>query len=590
MKKIVLIALVALVIPCSGQTITQKVPVTAQYVFTLNTPNILSKMSLVEMGKLPIVHEAVQKFVRQRKGARRSRDMQNQDRDYDLNGLGFDFKQASYAFVETTDSVTYIGYLVALNDKAAFEALNDSSMKMVNIGKKVKAIGKRKELIVWNKKMALFIGATKKSSYFREHPEVYERYGMEPDTSGSNYYNHYGRYDDQNEIVKIWLKDKAKNIFAKKSKKIGPHKFTKYTDNKAACSVWSSSGSFYSQYMNMIGGILDPKNGTQFPGGDLVYHMYINEKDITMKSSITLEEKDFSSYQNIFNNKVNPKFFDYIDADHFLSYYSQAYSVQGALEEVPHLVNSYLGNHFDKWGIQESVDLLAVVLDEEAIGKVVVGDAMLILTDIGEEEVTYIDYEWDEDYILRKEVEKTKKELMPEFLYMMSTKDEASVHKIFKLSMKANKKRFTKEDGYYQLIPYRNAPFKVYFVVKNGIIFMVNAKAQLDAILSDKAIKRLDAATIKSIIDSPLMMAVDGKRIVENVPRTKATTPRKEREQKMLEYTQENIGSLTVKQNFPTKNALSAEVIYSFTNGAGNGLKYFMHFINDLYEIEKKRE
>ncbi|PCJ24400.1 MAG: hypothetical protein COA97_09790 [Flavobacteriales bacterium] len=452
MKKHAIMALiVAFVIPCSGQKLAQKIPSNAQYVFTLNTPNMLRKMSMVEMEKLPIVHDAVEAFSRDRRGYRRKNDPSSTQKYLGLAGLGFDFNQSSYAFVETTDSVTYFGFIIALNDKVAFEALNDSSMKSMNIGKKVKAIGKRKELIAWDKKMALFIGVSKKSSYFREHPEIYERYNMPADTSSKKRYSYYGRYDDQNKILKIWLTDKAKSIFAKKSKKIKPHKFTEHTDNNAACSIWSSSGSFYSQYMNMIGGILDPKNGTEFPGGDLVYHMYINEKDITMKSSITLEEKDFTSYQNIFNNKVNPKFFDYIDADHFLSYYSQAYSVQGALEEVPHLVNNYLGSNFDKWGIQESVDLLAVVLDEEAIGKVVVGDAILILTDIGEQEITYIDYEWDEDYIERKEIEKTKKEVVPEFLYMMSTKDEASVHKIFKLSMKANKKRFTKKELYNHL-------------------------------------------------------------------------------------------------------------------------------------------
>lgn len=583
MKKLILIAAVALIVqPCLGQKLISKIPDNAQYVLTVNTPNILSKMSMAEMEGLPVVKQMVKEFV---KGRKYYKSYNSADERLGLKDLGFDFNKKSYAFMEPTDSVMYFCYLVPLNSVSKFVALNDSSMHQIYNKKGLKIIAGRTDMVAWNKKTALFITGTKQKSYFKDHPDIYSRYGMGADTTKK--YNYYSKYKEQKEIVKIWMKDKVIDIFAKK-KKTPPHRFLEYTDNDAAMSIWSSSKDFYSHYLGIYSGIKMPtiSKASYFPGGDMIYHAYINESDITLKSAIKLDDAGVKSYEKIFNNQLNPKFFDYIDNDKFLSYYSNAFSVTGVLEEVPNFINTYLGASLDKYGVKESIELVSVILDEEAIGKVVVGDAIMVLTDLSSREKTYTAYEWDENYTERTEVTKTKEETIPGFLYMMSTKDERSVENIIKLSMKANKK-LVKKEGYYELDLYRNAPFKMYFVVRDGIVFMCNSEQQLQDILTNKKVNRIPPNVIASISSASFQAFVDGKRIMDEIPEPQGSSKRSEKDKKMWKHAKESVGSLSVKQNLSAETGLTSEFVYSFTSKEKNSLTYFFHFINEIYMIDK---
>jgi hypothetical protein len=580
MKNSILITIAILsVITTFGQKIATKVPTEAQYVLTINTPNMLTKMSVKEMSELPVVNKAVNSFV---KGRKYYDAFSDADKSLGINDLGFDYTTPAYFFVQSTDSITYFGYLIQLNDVSKFEALNDTSMKMLKNTKNLKVIGSNNQIIAWNKTTALFLSSSKDYTYFEKRPKIYANYGITIDTNNYSY-NYYNFYNEQDEIAKIWMQQKASAVFAKKSNKKAPAEFLSYADNNAALTMWSSPQSLYTQYMGVLGGLADP--AANFPGGDVVYHAYLNEKDVTLKSTIKLDDKARKSYNNMLGNQLNPKFFNYIDADKNLSYYSYAYSVKGLLEEMPNLINNYLGSSFNEWGIQESVDLLSVVIDEEAIGKVVCGDGILVLTDIGSKEMTYTEYEWDENYINKTEVTKTKDEIVPEFLYMLSTKDEESVEKIFKLSMKGNKK-LIKEKGFYSLELYKNAPFKMYFVVKDGIVFMCNSEKQLETILSNKKVKALSEEQIKTISTVPLSVYLDGKQIMDKIPEFKTDSERRSKNKKMLDYAKENIGSLAVQQKIQGEG-LVLEAKYAFTKDAVNSLKYFMYFFNDIYLIDK---
>lgn len=580
MKKLILLAItVTSFTTVFSQKLATKVPAQAQYVLTVNTPNMLTKMSVEEMNGLPVVTKAVNGFVRSRKYYDAYSDA---DKSLGINDLGFDYNTPSYFFVQSTDSITYFGYIIQLNDLAKFEALNDTSMKVIKNTKNLKVIGSNSQVIAWNKTTALFLSGTKNYPYFESRPEIYANYGLTVDTSNYSY-NYYNFYEEQDKISQIWMERKAATILAKKKKKGPAAEFLSYADNNAALTMWSSPKNLYTQYMGLLGGLADP--AANFPGGDVVYHAYLNEKDITVKSAIKLDDKARKSYDNMLGNELNPKFFNYIDAEKNLSYYSYAYSVKGLLEEMPNLVNNYLGTSFNEWGVQDAVDLLSVVIDEEAIGKVVCGDGIVVLTDIGSKEVTYTEYEWDEEFINKTEVTKTKDEIVPEFLYMLSTKDEASVEKIFKLSMKGNKK-LIKDKGFYSLALYKNAPFKMYFVIKDGIVFICNSEEQLTAILSNKKVKPLSVEKIKAISKVPLNVYLDGKQIMDKIPEPKGDSKRTAKNKKMLNYAAENIASLAVQQKL-TDEGLMLEAKYSFTKDAGNSLKYFMYFFNDIYLIDK---
>ena len=585
MRKIILTGLIAvLTSPAIGQKLVTMVPKNVQYVTTVNTPNITSKMTVAEMENLPFIKMMVSQFV---KGRKHYDHFTEQDQLLKLSDLGFDFTERSYHFAEVTDSITYYGYLIKLNNVTKFEALNDTSMEVVKNSKKLKVLTGGHNLIAWNKNVALFLTARENMLYFKDHPEIYEAYGLEVVIDSLNYeYDYYQYYNEQQQIAHNWAQNKITAIFSKENAKKKPAAFASYIDDNAAFSVWTSAQELYGQYLSAMGALTAAPSDKAFPGGDLNYYLYFNKSDITTKSVMSLSEEDKNSYKNMFSNQLNPKFFNYIDANNFLAYYSYAYSVRGVLEEMPNVINSYVGGSLGDIGVAESFELLSVILDEEAIGNVICGDGIFVVTDITSKEVTYTAYEWDENYINQTEVTKTKQETMPQFLYMFSTKDEASIKKIVKLSMLGNK-GLVEEDGFYSMELYKNAPFKLYLVIKDGVVFMCNSEQQLKNILNNKKVTRLSPEMIKDISSSPLRVSVDGKKIMSKIPKQSGESMSAERTNKMLSYAKENVGWFSVKQNKIGKEGLSVSAVYSFKNDVDNSLKYTLNFLNDLYLIEK---
>src|SRR5690606_11903726 len=92
--------------------------------------------------------------------------------------------------------------------------------------------------------------------------------------------------------------------------------------------------------------------------------------------------------------------------------------------ELPKLMNDTYGQIFAQYEgeISLGTEILSLLLDEEAIATVAKGDGLFVLNGIAEQEVTYTDYEYDEDYNY-KEVEKTKMETIPDFLFMFSSEN-----------------------------------------------------------------------------------------------------------------------------------------------------------------------
>ena len=102
-------------------------------------------------------------------------------------------------------------------------------------------------------------------------------------------------------------------------------------------------------------------------------------------------------------------------------------------------VNSY--SNYSRDNISEEMNVLAevveVFLDEKAIAKIANGNLMFVFKDMKKKEVTYKSYDYDENYKY-VEVEKTKTELLPDFLMMISTENKDLLEKIVKLGYNAD--------------------------------------------------------------------------------------------------------------------------------------------------------
>src|SRR5690606_15332191 len=197
--------------------------------------------------------------------------------------------------------------------------------------------------------------------------------------------------------------------------------------------------------------------------------LYFEETQARIDFNVTLSDKLAKSYKRILDKKINKKFFNYINEDEFLGYMTYNINVKNTLEEYPKFVaettSPFLGDKTEE--MELGAELFSLLLDEEAVSKVIKGDAMVVLSGISEKEVTYIDYEYDDAYSYT-EVEKTKMEKATDFLLMITTEDTKFINNLMNYLVK--KGEVQKERAEYNIADScRDCSLGLYFGIIGGL-------------------------------------------------------------------------------------------------------------------------
>ena len=188
------------------------------------------------------------------------------------------------------------------------------------------------------------------------------------------------------------------------------------------------------------------------------------------------------AFTKINKRKVNRKFLNYVNEDKLIGYMAYAMDSKAYLEEYPKLMNRMYGSVY-KDEVSMATDLFSLVLDEEAISKVIKGDGLFIFNGLTQKEVSYKTYEYNQDNFEKDTVTRTKKETMPDFLFMVSTEDTRLLNKLIAYGVK--KKVVTAMHSYYELITPKS-PMPVYFAIHNGIIFIGSDSKEVEQIVNNK--------------------------------------------------------------------------------------------------------
>ena len=153
-------------------------------------------------------------------------------------------------------------------------------------------------------------------------------------------------------------------------------------------------------------------------------------------------------------------------------------STKELLIQYPELMNKMYGGILPKF--KEEIDIagnvLSLIIDEEAIGRLVTGDALFVLNDFAKKEVEYTTYKFDEDY-KKKEVVKTKETVVPDFTLMIGSKEEKLLNKILRLGQKY--KVLDKVNNIYEFdLKGQKLPFGLFAVVKNEVLYITTSKTR----------------------------------------------------------------------------------------------------------------
>ncbi|WP_025143147.1 hypothetical protein [Pedobacter jeongneungensis] len=374
-----------------------------------------------------------------------------------------------------------------------------------------------------------------------------------------------------------WMTVQADQIFNGTYESIETNKsYTASLDNKAIAELWVSSlQDVYNSIAPEFGTY--GKAGLMKGYGSLNAKLFMDNKSFRISTGLEMAQEQADAYKKIMNRKLNKKFLNYVNSEKALGFMSYSIDTKAYLEEFPKLLKqtygSFLGAKMDE-EIDLGTELFSLLLDEEAVSKVIKGDALFVINGLKTKEVTYTTYEYDDDY-KQKEVTKTKNETLPDFLFMFSSEDHRLIDKLIKYGI--HKNMVTVENNIYK-IQEKKSPIDIYFMIKDGIVFFGNSLSEMQSISNNQYNSKISKLHKDLLSKNNFSFLFNAKNLVGKVPDSEiggAETAKK------FNSTLEKMGNVYMKSN-PIKGRLvSADISAEIPNGHENALKYLFSLIEN---------
>jgi len=219
-----------------------------------------------------------------------------------------------------------------------------------------------------------------------------------------------------------------------------------------------------------------------YKGVSVAAKLDFDKDQAVLKTEYTMSDEIADLYRPMYNGKINKNFTKYVNEDNLLGYMSLNLSTEGVLKAYPKLATSLFDTNSGET-LNESVALgakiFSMLIDEEEAAKIIRGDMFLALTNLSEKEVTYTDYEYDADFNY-KEVEKTKTETIPDFMYMFTSEEQEIFNRLVRIGLKENK--LEAMNGVYRLTDLPNStPFNMYITQKDNTVFFGSSLKDMTA-------------------------------------------------------------------------------------------------------------
>lgn len=420
-------------------------------------------------------------------------------------------------------------------------------------------------------------------------PDMYDEVDSVLSQEGyaDDYYLEYRRYTTTrdsmvNILLNQWIDQRMQEIttgtapsYAKK------HKVGKMGDDVIADLRLQDFGAIYQSYLpahllySVVGMGKMPKidYGIDMVSGQMV----VEGNKLVIRGDATLDKEMSRYFKAIYAKKMNRKFLRYLDKD-VLGFMSFAMDTEAYIKYMPQIFQRYYGpmaGRYDKY-----VDLTAlffdVILDEKAIGKVFKGDNLLVLHGVTPVEVSYTDYVYDEDYNYQ-EVEKTKTEQLPDFLWMFSSDDT----RIFERLLEAGQSELKVEnhDGVYALPKSYGSALQLYFLIKDGIVFVGSNQAKMQEINTNKYPGKGHKPYMQIAKKDAFSVLFNTKKAPELFDRMDIPVERQ------LRSTVEELGQygdFVVRSPGMKGNKVSAELSIDFPDRKGNALAFLFDLLNEF--------
>lgn len=333
--------------------------------------------------------------------------------------------------------------------------------------------------------------------------------------------DYYSKYDSINrhndsiktELVKQWTNAEMENLLKGNYGAYNASLIPKMAGNTIA-HVHAKDIFYYYQYFypeDVITDLLGAKPKFDYGIHGVDARIVVEGNKLKLSGTASLDKDMAVYYKEIYNKKLNPKFYPFLDKN-ALGFLSFNLSTEAYIKNLPKIMERYYGSFMPRYSkaISLGATLFDVLLDEKAIAKVFKGDNLFVLNGVTKVEVNYTDYEYDEDYNYT-EVEKTKTETVPQFLWMFSSDDTRIFDKLSEIGVE--EEELINHDGIFEVKERKNTGINIYFLIKNGIVFIGNDKTQLESIKMNRIATKGYAPYVAMAKKNNFSMLFNTKRI-----------------------------------------------------------------------------
>lgn len=353
-------------------------------------------------------------------------------------------------------------------------------------------------------------------------------------------------------------------------------------------SVWV--GDFMKIYeetmantMSMLGG----SNPYDFMNLDKIYEgisvtgkLDFDKDKATFKMAYGMNDEIAKLYKPMYNGKFNKNFLNYLNEDELLGYWNLNTSTEGILDAYPKLLDLMFKPEAENTvsnGVSLASNLFSILLDEEAAATIVRGDMLLAVTDLREKEVTYTDYAYDENYDY-KEVEKTKTETIPDFIFMFTSEQEQLFRRLMRIGV--NEGEVAYENGIYEIVNMGSSnPFEIFALYKDDTVFIGSSKQYLVGIKNGTYISKLSKELKNNLTRNSMSMYVNGKKIVSEIPLDSYPSNLKGE----IGFLTQNTEDIQINFSRVKGNSLNGEMTWATPEeGHKNSFAYFVNMIDAL--------
>ena len=342
---------------------------------------------------------------------------------------------------------------------------------------------------------------------------------LDRDEYQDDYYKEYAEVSQYNDSVKNvlmaqWVNQRFTQILDGRTGYSKSKTLSSMKDNELMCVEMKNFNDFYSLYypMDLFYGTFGAKPIFDYGYESLAGSLIVDGPQLKFVGDLGLDKEMTKYYKDIYKNKFNPKFFEFLDPN-VLGFISLNMNSEAYIKHMPSLVKKVYGNIAgDKIG--SIVDLFAtiaeVTLDEKALGKVIKGDNLFVVNGVTKQEVKYKDYEYDDDYNYT-EIERTKMETLPQFIWMFSSEDTRIFEKIINVGKSENS--IEDHGGIFELKINDRSGIKPYLLIDKGIVFLSNDLQKLKDIKSKTFRGKGDASFVSFVKNNPVSLVFNAKQV-----------------------------------------------------------------------------